>query len=214
MVLGCFRRLLILIVVFSLMSTACGQKKPKPEPTQPTEKKSVTPRSVLFVIAPRDFRDEEFKVPYDYLKSFGHKIAVASSDTTEAIGMLNMVVKPDLRLDNVDTLAYDAMVLVGGSGSVIYWDNKIVHQLVNHFARPPKLLASICLAPVILARSGVLKAKEATVYKNRSTIDEFKKAGVKYVEKDIVVTGNIITASGPQAAEKFAKAIEQALENR
>jgi protease I len=164
------------------------------------------------IIAPRDFRDEEFKTPYEYLTSLGHKVVVASTDTTVATGLLDMKVKPDLKIDSVDTLAFDALILVGGSGSVIYWDNQTVHQLVKHFARPPKLLAAICLATVTLARAGVLKGKEATAFKDRNTIDELKKGGATYIDKDVVISSNIITASGPKAADKFAKAIATALE--
>ncbi len=202
----------LLVLIFFLINLACGQKKSEPQSTQSTEEKQIIPRSVVMVIAPKDFRDEEFKTPYDYLKELGHNILVASTDTAKATGMLDLTVKPDLLIENIDTLAFDALILVGGTGSAIYWDNQIVHQLLKYYARPPRVLASICIAPVSLARAGVLKDKEATVYKDRSTLDEFKKGGAKYVEKEVVISGNIITASGPQASEKFSQAIAQALE--
>jgi len=204
-----FKKFLVEIAVLALVSFACGQKKTE----TPGEEKSITPRSVLMVIAPQEFRDEEFKSPFEYLKNLSHNVRVASTDTTTATGMLGMKVKPDLRIKDVDTLAYDALILVGGTGSVVYWDDQTVHQLVKYFARPPKLLAAICIAPVTLARAGVLKGKEATVYKNRTTLDELKKGGATYIEKDVVVSENIITASGPKASDKFAQAIAKALEN-
>lgn len=212
MCLNEFKKVLVPLVLIGLITLACGQKKPEPKTVKPTEEKPVTPRSALMVIAPRDFRDEEFKIPFEYLKGLGHKVTVASLDTTKAIGMLNLEVKPDLKLEDVDTLVYDAMILVGGTGSVIYWDNKLVHQLAKHFARPPKLLAAICLAPVTLARAGVLKDKEVTVYKDRATLEEMKKGGARYREKNVVICGNVITAAGPQAAQGFAQAISQALQ--
>lgn len=207
-----FMKLLVRTAVWSLISLACGQNKTESQTAQPSEESLIKPRSVLMIIAPRDFRDEEFKAPYEYLTSLGHKVVVASTDTTVATGLLDMKVKPDLKIDSVDTLAFDALILVGGSGSVIYWDNQTVHQLVKHFARPPKLLAAICLAPVTLARAGVLNGKAAAVFKQPATIEELKKGGATYVDKDVVISGNIITASGPQASEKFAKAIAKALE--
>ena len=206
-----FKNLLVLIGVWSLVSLACGQNRTEPKPSQPSEGNRTIPRSVLMIIAPKDFQDEEFKDPYDYLKSLGHKVTIASMDTVKATGILGLVVKPDLKIDNIDSLVYDALVLVGGTGSIIYWDNLTVQQLVKYFARPPKILAAICLAPITLARAGVLKDKFATIFKDRTTIDELQKGGAKYVEKDIIISDNIITASGPRASEKFAKTIARVL---
>jgi putative intracellular protease/amidase len=45
------------------------------------------------------------------------------------------------------------------------------------------------------------------VYEDKSTIADLTKGGAQYEKTDVVISGNIITASGPQAAEKFAKAI-------
>jgi protease I len=205
------KKLLVLIVIWSLISLACGQNRAEPKTSQSSEGNRTILRSVLMIIAPKDFRDEEFKVPYDYLKSLGHKVTIASMDTVNATGILGLVVKPDLKIDNIDSPIYDALVLVGGTGSIIYWDNLTVQRLVKYFARPPKILAAICLAPVTLARAGVLKDKFATIFKDLTTIDELQKGGAEYVEKDIVISDNIITASGPQASEKFAKAIAKVL---
>jgi deglycase len=205
------KKLLVLLVVGSLISLTFGQNRAVPKILQLSETNRFFHHSVLMIIAPKDYRDEEFKVPYDYLKSLEYKVTTASLDTIDATGMLGLVVKPDLKINDIDSLAYDALVLVGGTGSIIYWDNPVVQQLVKYFSRPPRILAAICLAPVTLARAGVLKNKIATIFKDRTTIDELQKGGAKYVEKDIVISDNIITASGPQASEKFAKTIAKVL---
>lgn len=166
---------------------------------------------ILFLIAPKEFRDEEILVPYDYLKKAGFKPLIASADTTEALGILGAKIKPDISLKEIDTLKLTGMVLVGGPGSVIYWDDSLVHTYSRHFFKNKKLLAAICLAPVTLARAKVLTNRSATVFRDRATISEFKKYGVKYQDKDVVIDGLIVTASGPKASEKFAKAIEKVL---
>jgi len=40
-------------------------------------------------------------------------------------------------------------------------------RLAGFFAETDKVVAAICLAPVVLARSGILKQKKATVYNAR-----------------------------------------------
>ncbi|MEO0086518.1 MAG: DJ-1/PfpI family protein [candidate division WOR-3 bacterium] len=188
------------VLVF-LLFAFCGQKKEVKKEEVKIEKK------LIFLIAPKDFRDEEFKIPYDYLKSAGIKITVVSQETTEAVGMLGMKVKPDISLENLNYKDYDGFVLIGGSGSVFYWNNRKVWEICQYFNERNKLLAGICLAPITIVKSGVLNEREATCFKDKRALEEFKNANVRYVDKDVVVDGNVITANGPEAAEKFAKAI-------
>lgn len=72
-----------------------------------------------------------------------------------------------------------------------------------------KIVGAICIAPVTLARAGLLKNKKVTTYS--STINDIKSAGAKYTGNDVERDGNIITASGPAAAQKFGEAIVKAL---
>lgn len=208
----------ICIIVFS-----CGQKKGSAVEPRSTAGKNISflkaesiklsidttkIKRFVMVIAPRAFRDEEFKVPYELLTKIGHRVNVASIDTILAIGILGTALKPQLTIKNIDTLKYDGIILVGGTGAAIYWDDSTVHRLVQYFARTPnKIVAAICLAPVTLARAGILAGKKATVFEDKTTIAELKNRGALYEKADVVVSGKIITASGPQASEKFAQAI-------
>jgi len=195
------KNFIYLILIF-LLGIFCGQKKE-------TKKKEVVKieKNLIFLIAPKDFRDEEFKIPYDYLTNWGVKITVVSAETTEAIGMQGMKVKPDISLDKLDYKNYDGFVLIGGAGSVFYWNNKKVWEICRYFNENKKLLAAICLAPITLVKSGVLFERKATCFKDKRALEEFQNANVEYLDKEVVVDNNIITANGPQAAEKFAKAI-------
>jgi protease I len=181
----------------------CGGGKPEPVKTQPK-------KSVLFVIAPENFQDQEFQVPYELLKQAGHRVAVASRDTILATGMMGLKVKPDLPLSEVDTLDYDGLILVGGTGSVVYWDDPLLHQVVRHFVKADKVVAAICLAPVVLARAGVLEGLEATCFETAA--GELTRSGANYTGRDLTVSGRIITGSGPQAAPAFARAIAEKLQ--
>ena len=77
-----------------------------------------------------------------------------------------------------------------------------------------KILAAICIAPAILAKAGVLEGKNATVWSSvldKGPIKILEENGANYVEKDVVVDGNIITANGPQAASEFGRKIVEIL---
>jgi protease I len=196
------KRFFILAIILCL---SCGGGKERAKPTPQSEVASQIAKSVLIVIAPKDFRDEEFKEPYNLLKGAGINLNIASIDTNPAKGMLGMVVKPELTLDMVNPDSFDALIICGGVGCQVLWDDTTLRHIVNSFNDAKKTIAAICIAPVVLARAGILKDKNVTAYP--SVKNEFIKYGATYTGSDVEVSGNIITGSGPKAAKNFAKKI-------
>ena len=74
-----------------------------------------------------------------------------------------------------------------------------------------KVVGGICLSGATLAVAGVLKGVEATCYVTDASKKEMQKGGAIFVEKPVVVSGKIVTASGPPAARDFGKALVTAL---
>jgi len=144
---------------------------------------------VLFVIAPQNFRDEEFSIPKQILERERIKITVASITTDTCTGMLGLRIKPDIAVIDAREVDYDGIVIVGGSGSPRLADSLEVTNLVKRFFAANKLIASICLAAVVLARAGILKGKSATVYPADFAVAELQRSGAFYEEKKLVVDG-------------------------
>jgi len=171
---------------------------------QKAETQKIAQKRVVMVIAQRDFRDEELKVPMDFLLSKNIKVEVASTDTIEAVGMLGMQIKPTMRIGAINPKDFSGIIFVGGIGVMKLWTDTLLYRIANDFYNEKKVIGAICLAPVILARAGLLKGLKATVYP--SGRDELVKARALCSKADIEVSGRIITASGPPAAKKFASA--------
>ena len=72
-----------------------------------------------------------------------------------------------------------------------------------------KVLAAICVAPITLARAGVLEGKRATTSLAGSVIEA---EGATYTGALVERDGLIITANGPAASDAFGRAIAAALE--
>jgi len=70
-------------------------------------------------------------------------------------------------------------------------------------------LAAICIAPVTLARAGLLKGRKTTVWSSEA--GKLKAAGAVYTGKSLERDGNIITASGPTAAIEFGSQLLKVL---
>ncbi len=174
-------------------------------------KKPLAGKKVLMVIAFENFRDEEYKYPRQALEGAGAKIVVASTRVGRAKGMLGMRATVNALLSKVRAQDFDAVVFVGGVGASKLWNNPYALKLAKEAAKKGKVVAAICIAPVILANAGVLRGKKATVWPSRQTIGILKAKGATYVKRPVVVDGKVITAEGPHAARAFAQAILHAL---
>jgi len=166
-------------------------------------------KKAVMIIASNNFRDEELLKPREVLEKNGVTVTVASSSLKEATGMLGAKVKPDILFTNINVAEYDTVIFVGGSGADEYWDNPTAHKIANDANSAKKVIGAICIAPVTLAKAGLLKNKKATTYS--STVKDIKSAGANYTGADVEKDGNIITASGPAVAQKFGEAIVKAL---
>ena len=124
---------------------------------------SLVGKSVLMIIASNNFRDEEYLHPREVLENEGAKITIASSTKKEATGMLGTKVVPDILIDEVNIDDYDAVIFVGGSGANEYWENEKAHEIAKKAYEKSKVIGAICIAPVTLARAGLLKGKKGTV---------------------------------------------------
>jgi protease I len=163
---------------------------------------------VLIVIAEKDFRDEEFKVPNELIRSAGHSVTVASSGPGVAHGRLGMRVAPDAVISAVDPSVYDAVVIAGGSGCQTYlWSNKPLQEAVRKVYEKGGVAAAICIAPVVLARAGIIKGKKCTVFPSGDALAEMRRGGGILQDQAVVVDGKVVTSDGPEAAHKFGEAI-------
>jgi len=188
--------------VFAVLMTVAGYTQ---------QKKPLDGKKVMMVIAQKGFRDEELREPKALLEQQGAQVDVVSSTTGVCVGMLGMKAKPgmDLKTALKKVGEYDAVIFVGGVGSKQYFDDKTAHKLAQTAYKQGSVVGAICLAPVILAKAGLLKQKKATVW--RGAADMLKKCGAEYTANSVEKVGRIITGNGPQAAREFGTTIAQAL---
>jgi protease I len=164
---------------------------------------------VLFIIAEQGFRDEELFQPKEAVESRGFRAEIASKTKGEKIGSLGGKAIAVKALKEIKAENYKAIVFVGGHGSRQYFNDNEAMNLAKEAFNKKKIIAAICIAPVILANSGILKGKKATVSPGNEDI--LKEKGAIYENKSVIKDGNVITACGPQAAKEFGKEIADSL---
>ena len=167
---------------------------------------------LLMVIAHEKFRDEEYLIPAEAFSEAGIAFDVAADKPGSCIGMLGEKVEVSQSIKESDPTQYDGIVIVGGAGCAEFlWTDIDLRALVQTMYDDAKVVAAICLAPVVLAYAGILEGRQATVFKTRLSEKAFADKGVTFTDIPVVVDGRIITANGPLAASAFADEIIDAL---
>jgi protease I len=165
-------------------------------------------KKIAVVIAFRGFRDAEYFVPREIFEEAGAEVITVSTKTGTAIGADGDDTEVDLLLDELNPADFDAVVFIGGPGCLRDLDNENSYRIAREAINQGKVLGSICISPVILAKAGVLKEKKATVWSSsmdKSPIQTLEEGGAEYIADSVVVDGKLITANGPPAANEFGE---------
>src|SRR3989344_7539711 len=159
----------------------------------------------LIIITQEGFQDYEYSDTKEVLDDNGVETITASITTDKAQGNYGLIVMPEIAVKDAKADDYDVIVLIGGPGAL----NLANHQEVLDLIREAKFnnikLAAICIAPVILAKAGVLEGKRATVWKSVETLRAFQNAKVIFIDKPVHVENNLVTGNGPSAAREFGQ---------
>ena len=175
---------------------------------------NISGKKIVIIVAFRDFRDVEYFVPKEILETAGAEVKTTSNKMGKAIGADGGDVEVDLLLEDLNPVDFNTIIFIGGPGCLENLDNENSYKIARETVSQGKLLASICISPVILAKAGVLKGKKATVWSSpmdRGPVRILEENGAIYQDELVVIDGKIITGNGPGAAREFGEAIIEAL---
>jgi putative intracellular protease/amidase len=175
-------------------------------------------KRVLFLIASKNFQQDEYTATKELLSKEGYEIINVSNQFGTAIGEDCETTAPidtDTLSANTDIPDYDALVFIGGKGILSCFRNEVTEQFVKQAATQQKIMGAICLATRFFSKWGILKGKQATGWDGDKKLKQtYEKEEVIYNPESVVVDGHFITASGPNVAKEFAQAIIRALNAR
>lgn len=167
----------------------------------------------LFIIAPENFQDHELADSQQVLTDAGVETTIASTEIGECHGGLGGTATAVIGLNQINAEDFDAIIFVGGGGSQIFCDDQAAHLIAQKAIAADKILAAICAAPTILARAGVLRGKNATVFASPDYEQILDECGATRTKNPVEVDGKIVTANGPAAATAFGEQILELLKN-
>lgn len=165
------------------------------------------------IITGPNFQDEEFVYPYYRLLEEGFSVDVATPDKAVVHGKYGVPAKPTLDTKDLKAADFDLVILPGGFEAP---DRLRVRKEVLDFVKAmydnKKVVAAICHGPWICISAGIVKGKKVTGY--MSIADDLRNAGATYVEENVVIDGNLITAPHYRNNGDFMKAVIGVMRNK
>ena len=160
------------------------------------------------VLTADDFEDMELFFPVFRLMEEGIVVVVAGPKKGRIHGEHGYSLEIEKTFDEIDPDDYDLLILPGGSPngapSTVRKSAK-AQSIAKSFFAANKPVAAICHGPYTLISAGLLKGRKATCFWGDGVPDEIKKAGGNYVDKEVVVDGNLVTSRYPLDLPDFMR---------
>ena len=110
-------------------------------------------------------------------------------------------------VNEVDIDSFNTLVIPGGFKNYGYYEdayNIEFLKIIREFRSQNKIIASVCVGALPLAKSGILKNKNATTYNQTEYRQILKNNGVVVSNEQIEIDDNLITSNGPSTAVEVA----------
>jgi protease I len=164
--------------------------------------------SKIAIIVTDLFEDVEYTEPVEAFRKAGHEITNVGLKKGETVKgkKKGTPVSIDQSVKEVSAGSFDALFIPGGfSPDQLRVDDDAV-KFTGEFMAGNKPVLAICHGPQLLITADVLRGRKITGYK--SIIQDIKNAGAEFIDKEVVVDGNLVSSRNPGDIPAF---IEESL---
>ena len=164
----------------------------------------------IAILVEHHYQDMEVWAPYFRFKEEGARVLFAGTGTASSYqGKFGYPVSPDTTAGKLRAKSLDAVLIPGGWAPDFLRRHEPVLKLVRDMDREKKTIASICHGGWVLASAGILKGRTLTSF--FAIRDDVVNAGGKFVDREVCVDRNLITARTPDDIPSFCREIISAL---
>lgn len=162
---------------------------------------------IAFVLG-QDFEDSEFRRPYDDLTRAGHAVEILGSRAGEVVRGKKHKEETTIEaaVSDRDPASYDALVIPGGYSPDHLRTDPDVVSFVRAMVNAGKLVAAVCHGPQLLIEAGAVRGKTLTSWPSVRT--DLENAGARWVDREVVVDGSLVTSRKPGDLAAFVGAID------
>jgi len=164
----------------------------------------------IAILAENLYQEMELWVPYYRLKEEGAEVkVVGAGGATSYASKHGYPVNVDAQAEAVSAMELDAVIVPGGYAPDMMRRHEAMVRLVREAAQHGKVVAAICHAGWMLASADVVRGKDVTSF--FSIKDDMVNAGARWVDREVVVDGTLITSRKPDDLPAFCREIVRAL---
>ena len=166
------------------------------------------------VLVENGYEQSELDKPVEALRKAGATAVIVSPQENKVKSWNKKdwgeEINVDQHLNSAKPQDFDALLLPGG---VMNPDklrkNKDAVEFVKHFVQENKPIAAICHGPWTLIEAGGVNGRQMTSYDSIQT--DLKNAGANWVDKEVVVDGNLVTSRKPDDIPAFNEKMLQVI---
>lgn len=141
--------------------------------------------------------------PYLRLREEGIETVFVGTGKKQYASKEGYPAEEELNIKDARSDDFDGVVIPGGYAPDILRRNKQINDFVNALDKEKKLVAAICHAGWVLVSAGILKGRKATCFS--AIKDDVINAGAQYLDKEVVVDGNLVTSRNPYDLPVFCR---------
>ncbi|MCL2697373.1 MAG: DJ-1/PfpI family protein [Oscillospiraceae bacterium] len=164
---------------------------------------------MIYVFLADGFEEIEAIAPVDLLRRAGKQILIAGVGGKEIVSSRNVKIIADIEASEIELNSKLEMIIIPGGipGRDNLEASEKVIEAIKYCADNDVFIASICAAPSIIGKMGLLQGKRATCYPGFEKFLE----GAEICVDSVVTDGKFITAKGAGNSIEFALKLVEVL---
>lgn len=162
----------------------------------------LTGKQILILAGP-DFEDRELFYPLYRFQEAGATVKVAGIGERNYKGKYGVPIEVDGSAEEFQSKNWDAVIIPGGWAPDKIRANQAALAIVQKAMKQGNVVAAICHAGWVLSSADVVKGRTVTSFENIK--HDLIHAGATWVDKEVVVDGNLVTSRKPGDLPAFCR---------
>lgn len=159
----------------------------------------------IAILVEDEYEDPELWYPYYRLLEAGADVTLVGPKKGDYVSKHGYPAAADVAVADVSADDFDGVVIPGGYAPDRLRRYESILELVRDIDARGGLVAAICHAAWVPISAGIMSGKQATCF--FAVKDDLVNAGATFVDKEVVVDGNLVTSRTPADLPAYLPAI-------